>query len=372
MSRHLLLALSFLSPLVVLFLLALVVLRTTGELTPFETLVGYMERREPTIVGKEYIPDRSLVKEAVVSNKAFLVTVLGNSRAYQMRQEFFVSPTSFFNYAQAGNMNDLGAYLALTERNGIDAPAVVIMMLDPYFMLDGPSYHPPTEGIGTINWLVVFQHITKDILISKLPLSVLIDEEVGTTYIGARAAALRSGFRNDGSYTYGNKLVDWRQPEHEDYQFSYSKQMHVRGLNNFRHASAPNPEMLATFEDALRVAEERGVHVVILLPAFAPSIHALIAERPDQYRYIDIGSKELSHMAAAYGHAFFDLTNPAVLKLDDVDFYDGIHWDERANAKALLYMAASDKVLRQYVALESIGAKLKASPIGHYLFGVTY
>lgn len=352
MNSFFLKSLLFFSPLVIMAVLTITTLVSMGELVSEKKVVELHENQVPYLFGKNYYPSQIDFKSLILKEMQPDIVSMGNSRSLQVRQPFFKSDYSFLNYSHVGGIKDLTDFLFFAGQNLSQTPQLMVVILDQRLLLDQDQYEPAlvNDGQGEVLWLQLLTDLTKDIVTGKVPilLATSNNSQSDITLIGARAVVKHAGFRNDGSYNYGDVVTGYEDHRHEDYNFSYSLRMIKRGLANWKHAQEPLPFTLEEYERFLKQAERQNVHVVTIFPPYAPTNYRAMDFEKD-YSYIPIAAEELAMINKNFSHTFQDFTNPGVLDLQDSDFFDGIHWSETANAIALLKAAESDQVLRKYL-----------------------
>lgn len=366
----------FLLPLILLLSLVVTVHVRFNEFADPALMLESHQTKQPILYGKQYIPSKYDFKEAIIEKFSPEIISMGNSRSLQIREEFFKTEYSFYNFTDANNLRSLLKLLSEIKNGAKPKPKLLILVMGQMSLSPAASGDLPDvaeDGIGETKWLQILQSTVKDLISQKITLPNLFNPQPYPPYrlIGTRANVNHVGLRNDGSYSYGDIIPGHENPKHEDHQFKYSLRMIDRGLSNWKHAESPATSTLAVYEDFLNQADHMDIHVVTILPPYAPTNFAAMDFNRD-YAYIPEAVTKMQQIHRQYEHSFYDFTNPDTLGLSDADFFDGIHWSETANALALIEIAKTDHTLAEYLNLESLTTQTqvasKQDPRPRYLF----
>ena len=360
----------FLLPLVLVLVGSIYMLVRLGEFTKNETILTWHADGVSYRYGKNYIPSPTEVKDEILRAYPPDVIVIGDSRSSQFRKEFFKDEYRFFAWPQVGSVDDLHLYFDEFITDTTTAPDLVVLVVDHFFLLDrgiADRRRLAGDGIGKPRWLQIFSRVIGDMATGKLPLRIFAQDQV-PYHAGAQAVINGVGFRNDGSLDYGNVKPNFEHEDHEDYQFKYYLRLTERGIGNLKQGDTPSDEALQVFEAFLQRARESNIHVVVILPPFAPTIYREMQRPENHYGYIPKAAARVASLTKKYGHAFGDFTNPEILSLPDTSFFDGIHQGEAANARILLEIARTDTTLATYLDEERLNDHLRDLGDARYLF----
>lgn len=324
---------------------------------------------EPYLLGRVYMPFPEDPRRAfMIADEPDIIT-LGNSRTLQIRQQFFNENYRYFTYAHVEGMSDLTSYLIDIKSLDIMPPKILIVILDPWWFVgdaDGPALL--LDGVGEASSIGVLPMLLKDIVSGKvLPHAFLTPPYRHT--IGIQAWARGAGFRRDGSYDYGSIGPALTDRRNGDYQFHATLARLHHGDRTFTKGATIREDKAATLRDFFREAEARGIHVVSLFAPTAPTVFREMQAPEYGMTYGAEASRVSRALAEAHGHSFTDLSDPATLGLTDADFFDGLHWSETSNAKAMLRIAETDPVLREALRAPFLRERINESAPGQlYLF----
>jgi len=166
--------------------------------------------------------------------------------------------------------------------------------------------------------------------------------------VGLNARVNDNGFRNDGSYLYGEVI---RAPHdltaNPDLDFRSTFRLIDAGFGRFARGERAVPALIDEAVAFVDAALRRGIHVVAFMPPYAPRVWARL--RQGGFGYIDTIAPALRPRLAALGVRLFDFTDPTVLHMGDEAYVDGLHGSETVYLRLLEEMRRGDPVLDRFV-----------------------
>lgn len=283
--------------------------------------------------------------------------VIGTSRSLQVRREFF--RTSFYN---AGGATPIAGHLHrfMAKVPEASQPKTLIVILDQFLLNEetdrhvAADYRPLDEAltscVSTLSFLEEnWPKVYRDVLARKLSPSLINDGHPNR--LGVRAKVLRSGYRSDGSFRIAGAE-----------SFAEVRDRMAKGVRRYEPAEKISPSMVTEIEHLLMDMQRRNIHVVALLPPYAPTIwdemHAI-----GKWRYVDEVYSALLPVFAKLGHSLHDYSDTRSIGLTDQAFYDGFHGSERAYAAMLADAATKDAALGAIVDVPRVHRLLGESPL---------
>ncbi len=324
--------------------------------------------RRNIIFGPAYSSPEVHYKQTRIELNPPDVLVLGSSRVLPFREEFFKPDLTFYNGGRIAR--DVWILRKSLERlPDKSLPDVLIVGLDQYNFNAAESDYTPaaiTDAVAAAHFAPgeegwerfdqIWPEVIGDLISGKIrPLQADHDFET----IGMSARVNGSGFRNDGSYRYGEALST--PPDQRDHggRIAPTLRRIARGGSRFRPGDAVN---MAVVREVGLLAEHcaaRGVPLVAFLPPYAPSAVAAMRAATPPHDYLWQLPGLLAPLFQHSGQAFFDFTS--VPGSTDAEFTDGFHGGERLHARLLLEMSRSSSILEAFIdrpRLESIVASM--------------
>ncbi|MEM7392369.1 MAG: hypothetical protein AAF492_08460, partial [Verrucomicrobiota bacterium] len=168
------------------------------------------------------------------------------------------------------------------------------------------------------------------------------------TPIGLAAHSNGSGFRYDGSYTYGTmtnlplteRLAEYHQRiEDGNLRFEYSKDVSEPALNEL--------------DEILAVCRERKIHVIPFLPPYAKATWTIMTSMPD-YDYLLFLPTSVRSVCKAHGFKLHDFSDPTLFGSGDAEMIDAIHGSDITYLRLFIEIAKTDPSLSPYTALPDL------------------
>lgn len=363
-------AVLFFLPLVVLFGAPALLLSWSGEFTAPDQVVARQQANPQTLLGLAYSDSSAYVKAQRLAQVHPEVLALGNSRVMQLRSEFFLPGTRFYNAGGAVSMvQDYRIYL---ERHAPAGPRFLLIATDDSF------FHPSSEGESALNFHLREQEravtsysppseiyraqcrkVWADLFAGKIQLRKLLASHPDR--VGMPAVCLDQGYRADGSYRYSaldNRITD---PSHRDYQFAHTLGLVERGAGRFAWGAQVSQPALREFDRLLDFCQAKQIHVVAFSPPFPHAVCAAMRSLGDKYAYAPKVHASLQARLTARGFEYYDLSDFATMRAPDDEAIDGFHGSERTYLRLVIHMLESGSRLNEVAALHHLREVLRAS-----------
>lgn len=358
MKRFLSVVMAFTVPLALLFSLFYAAVLRSGEALSVYDAADQMAQGQPMLYGTAYRYNARDLKQAMAAQKGADLLVLGSSRCMQLRSEFFLSDSFFNAGGGAGYSNEYLFFLQALPADKL--PQTLILQFDQFnYQEQWGVWRPePSQFAYAENPFKPLYSIRKamtDWAAGKYRLREALFPVEGRK--GLAAVGQHSGFRPDGSYDYGRLN---QQPETgDDPGFSATMRKIDFGTSRFEWDSDVYPLAMQDTEALLAFCQQNNIHVVALLPPYAPSVIAKM-QASGHYGYLDKLPAELAALCARYQYEFYDFTS--MDNTTDEEFIDGYHGSDRVYCKIALQLAEQSTTLAPYLQAEPLNQMLENQP----------
>lgn len=293
------------------------------------------------------------LKRSLYKKPEFMV--LGSSRVTQFR-DVMAPGMSFYNATLAAtNLDEALAFVrTLYPRH---KPAVLLLGIDPWWFDPARGGVPEEAAEIEFSYRKLLSGMFGKGFRRRIVLSLFsgemrydADELGGRRPVGYLAALSGNGFRPDGSYQYGNILLDKntfydmaRSGSRYGYEYLVN---HVRSLKGrFSYVGEPADSQIATLRDFVDYHRRNGVEIILFFPPLAPTLYRAVQETPEQRAYFAKVDAAVRRLAAESGVPFFNFHDLTALGLGDEHALDGVHVDEIASLAVIRAMAAGSPAL---------------------------
>ncbi len=351
----------FLLPIALLMALPLYVLVMSGEFADVSRVIVRQGQDKPLVLyGPIYSNETYNYKFNSWLQRKPEVVVLGDSRTFEIRSVFFRDPQEFYNAGSlATDIYSLRKVLDALPRGA--EPKVLIVSVFPQ------SFCPsaPDDFSGNDVDKKIRQHKTWDdnfsTLISNWPkmYGLYFSHKYSLAQVasdhqrnyGISPLIYDSGFRNDGSYRYGQYIkTGGEQLIDPAFDRGWCKQK--PGAQD-----EVNKAGLAELERFLAECRRRNIHVVGYLPPFAQYAFDAVKAK-SEYAYLFAIEKNAKPVFAKYGFSLFNFLDMSRLGASSSEAIDSAHGSEKLYLRVMIKMAEGDKQLRSLVDLPWLKAKL--------------
>jgi hypothetical protein len=351
----------FIAPFALLYGVLFALSYYTGEAAPLSLIVEAQRQDTPMLFG---LMDDTLVypyKVESVHNRQPDVLVIGTSRIYQIRADWFAHASErFFNGGSPGiTLGEM--YRQLEAINPETFPELVLIGLDQVRFIEDVHLgsladSPRTTTFDFDDMLNGNNRAIRELFSGRAELSSVLERRDPFTGIEARGMAAimnGNGYRNDGSMQIGVLLENpgvtrrWRRIDMQEVE---------RREGRFMPGYEISQESLNTVEAILALIEARGAVAVGFSPPFEPQTYLMLTT-DGFHPYLDILGGELETVFAEHNFRYFDFTDPLSLNATSEEFMDSVHAGEIVHVRAVINMAqAAPEIFDPYVDLDSLQA----------------
>jgi len=303
--------------------------------------------------------------KTINANSKFEVWSLGSSRAMQFRSEMF--DKSFYNAGfTVGRINEFLPFMKSIDKSKY--PDVLIVTLDTWMF--NSKYDKVDDVIDETKWansfkiypdFTTFKSVWGDFIKYKFSPNEKYTTE-GYFRVGFNALFKNSGFRNDGSFYYGDQIkkLITKDSTCSDYQFRSTFTKIDKGIERFEYGNSFNPKAFLALEKFIYFCKKNNIKIVLLFPPFAETIDNKMIES-GKYTYIQNISKKCYDIAKKHNFEFYDFTSPQKINSGDYEFIDGFHGSEKAYLKILIKMLEAKSILSTTTDLDQLKNDLNNS-----------
>jgi len=287
--------------------------------------------------------------KTINAKSKFDVWSLGSSRAMQFRSEMF--DKSFYNAGfTVGRINEFLPFMKSIDQSKY--PDILIVTLDTWMF--NPKYDKVDDIIDETKWANSFKMypdfttlktVWGDFIKYKFSPNKIYTTE-GYFRVGYNALYKNSGFRNDGSFYYGEQIQKLMTKDStcSDYQFRSTFTKIDKGIDRFEYGNSFNPKAFEALEKFIYFCKKNNIKIVLLFPPFAETIYKKMIES-GKYAYIQNISEKCYDIAKKHNFEFYDFTAPQKINSADDEFIDGFHGSEKAYLKMLIAMLEKKSIL---------------------------
>ncbi len=293
------------------------------------------------------------------------VVVLGNSRVLEIRNNFFVPTSTFYNAGRS--VTSMSGFKKFLDHIPVGKePKILLVGIDQSFFLSHETASAPLlqdeSWVAQTNvFLTVWKKVYTDIFRKKITLSDLKIYPREYQGVGFNAQLNKNGIRNDGSYYYGKIISHPQDEKNEDFGFRDSLRRVDHGDGLFAFGEEVSSQSLTELSEFLTAAADRHIHVVAFLPPYAPTVFSAMNKKSDEYSYQKKILAAIEPEFKKFGFVVKDFSNPAVAQITDSEMIDGFHTSEKATLRFFLQLAQQDASLQNFISLDALNKSLYSS-----------
>ena len=308
-------------------------------------------------------------KLALVREARPEVVAIGSSRTLKLRHRFFRRP---FITMGGGIHTMQDAYRALQEISAAHPPSLVLLFPD-YWWFNAASAGSSAPSAQSVSLAAGPVGGTVPHSASLLPPWMVLPSKwlwqgrvtagdywrtvlgrpgrVPYPTYGILALSGSRGYAADGAYYDLQFLAEGHRAGVT--RFSVLTEEAAKGNPSFRYGEAVDPQAWALLEEAIRLAAERGVRVIVVAAPVAPSVVTQMRALDPRYAYVEAFRRRLGTLAAAH----YDFHDPQRLGLREAQFLDDVHATDAGYAKLIQAISADPASgLAPYVATAELEA----------------
>lgn len=323
----------------------------TGETIDYDSIIAQQRDSDvQNLVGMAYNQQTIYLKIENTNYYHPEILALGTSRIMQMKATYF--DTSFYN--AGGGANNINEYQNFIENIHNDSyPEILLINLDWDFFNDkwNGELTPLHYEIAKLDMSPLHtRNLVFGFFNNKWTFTDVINQN--EHMIGLLADSKHEGFMKDGSYYYG--YIYENPSSSSDYQFKDTFNRINTGTNRFEYAEDVDVEALAYLMDLLEYCSKKRIHVIAILPPFAPSVIEMMTSFESKYAYLDKIYPECKVIFDKYEYELYNYTDIRYLGCDDSYFIDGFHGGDVAYLAILIDMIKSGSKLQEYTNLSNL------------------
>lgn len=355
----------FIAPFVVLFGLPFFVFVKAGELVSLNTVIAKQkDATQLVLYGQAYTNsnlDQNYKWSSVAARKPEVV-VLGTSRVLGYRAKFFKDGSVFYNAGRGvTNMDDLTKFIQ-TIQNGAE-PKVLLVSLDQIFLFK--KFQPDLKYSGgdtalssflKYDWRLLYQDYAKH----KFTFSDLFVKRPHEIDIGLNALVNSKGFRNDGSFYYGD-VISNPALQTEQYTINEASAAAISPdscLADYYgdHVLEDNLQSLSNF---LRLSKERNITVIGYISPYSEHVHNRVMSFKDKCTEAMFdATRQVQSVFAKNGSDFYDFNDISTVGGSDKEMYDNVHFSEKLALRFFIKMAEGSQSLGRYTDIPFLKRRL--------------
>jgi hypothetical protein len=290
--------------------------------------------------------DERLLNKYLVNNSKSCpeVLVLGSSRVMLINSSHFAGQTFFNNGVSGASIEDLLGIYELYEKKGC-LPKKLILGLDPWTLninndqkrwvtLKDEYYSIANKLTGSKTVMESDNGFSKLAqLVSpsyfKMSLKKIISR---SPELKGTDQKMNNGFTKlaDGSINYDSNYRTATAAGVEKRAVDYMNG-HIYGAENFDKLS---PEVMLVLERFIKYLSGKNIEVSFFLTPYHPKVYSFVSGT-DKYKQVALSEKYFIDLGKKYNVEIIGSFNPYLLHMDNSDFYDGMHCNEKGIAELL-------------------------------------
>ncbi|MFH6994875.1 hypothetical protein [Flavobacterium sp. FlaQc-48] len=288
------------------------------------------------------------------------IWALGSSRVLQFRENMF--ETSFYNVGfTISSIKDFKPFIESIPSS--KRAKYVIIALDQWMFNE--SYDDLNSVLPIEHWQNGFTYLPKlyptykivysNLLAGKYTFNSLNQDSNSYNKIGLNAQINNTGFRNDGSFFYGEQIVKLIAKDSTANDFNYSDTFDriKHGDRRFQYCKFVNEKALVELNQLLKYCKEQKIFVVAFLPPFADKIYNKMNES-GKYDYLKEIYNKVKPVFDNYNFEVYDFSKVSACNSNDSETIDGFHGGEITYQKLLISILESGSVLNRFSSVKRL------------------
>jgi hypothetical protein len=283
------------------------------------------------------------------------VVALGSSRVLAFQQEMF--DCSFYNAGYTiSEITDFRRFMEIVPDS--NRPKILILGLDQW-MFNRKWIHgtKTRETRWTDNSSSSLQKgfksipkLYKDLFRGQLRFGQVSSD---VRCVGLNAVCHQIGFRNDGSFSYGNRITKLLQtdPLKEDVQLT--------GNRRFVGGDRVDAEAVKELQRLLSDCDKQGIYVIAFLAPFMDRAYDQM-QRSGEHDYLGSIAEEVRPLFRKRGFEFHEFQTMSACGSDDTEAIDALHGSHVTYTRMLLRMLENGSRLSECTNRQQLRADLAA------------
>jgi hypothetical protein len=349
-------------PIIVIMGFSYFVISYSGEFTTVNEVIDKQKNSEIILYGLAYSDPTPYYKLKSVIDRNPRIIALGTSRVMQFRSEFFLANTDFYN-AGGGVRRVENLNLFLDNIPSGKEPEIIILGLDQnFFNPNWKDFLEENNKLYTFSKRIdIFSNSWRKIYFDyyngKFSINKILEKENGS--IGLNAIMNNRGFRNDGSYEYGNLINEFNSDNNSKLKgyFSLIKNEGSR----FEYSNKISDNSLYELDRFLRRCKERNIYVIGFLPPYAHEIYLEIERMKIEYEYFFELEPTLNPIFKKYGYNIYNFSDLNSTGADACEVIDGTHASDKAYLRLFILLAENEEALKNETNISRLKFELNNS-----------
>ena len=313
-----------------------------------------LQLRDKALYGSALSGDVSFLKYGIVKAARPDILAIGSSRVMQFRKAFFKN-ASF--YTMGGLVNSIGDLQHVCQEViKIYTPQIIIIEAS-WDWLNPNCLHkmqetPLLEGNGMGKRIYLYKHLCAEFVKNKKireqvlrPRVEPVDTIGNRPTIGLMAAAEFRGFREDGSFQYGDRILE---PKSVAERLADTHERIKNGNRRFERADKVDQNELAKLKYLIHEVKMNGCHVIVILPPLPNEIYQTLMDSTGHSAFMRQYEQGVREVCEYENVSFLDCSNMAWLGATDEEALDGFHGSERTYGRIVLRLL-EDKNCAPYI-----------------------
>lgn len=349
------------------------VIYSSGEFTTVDEIIDKQKNGDVILYGLAYSDPTPYYKLKSVIERNPKIIALGTSRVMQFRSEFFLENADFYNAGGAvRRVEDLNLFLDNIPRG--KEPKVIILGLDQNFFnphwkdfLDENNElyaFPKRIDIFSNSWRKIYF----DYYNGKLSINKVLENK--NSSMGLNAIMNSRGFRNDGSYEYGNLIKEFNSDNNSKLK-GYFILIKNEG-SRFEYSNQISDKSLYELDRFLRRCKERNICVIGFLPPYAHEIYLEIERMKIEYEYFFEIESSLDHIFKKYDYNIYNFSDLSSTGADVCEVIDGTHASDKAYLRLFIILAENEEALKNETNISKLKYELNQSNSCYSVFNYNH
>ncbi len=365
-------------PVAIFFAVPGFILYQSNEILSINRVIrNQSEFAKPSIWGLAYSYPVKYYKLELTKIHQPEILILGSSRAMQFRSKFFKPERSFYN--AAGAVNKIRFFRLFLKSLPADySPKLLFVGLDHWWFNekwdDLRSEQFDADLKEAPNDLRIlkdeYQSVYYDWLEGKIKVKELFEDFSDYQRFGISALMQNMGFRNDGSYYYGNFDYDASLESN----FKQEIELYKSRKGWFSICDSINGNAVEELKKFLQLCEDKGIKVVGFLPPYAHQLYEPMSKEKELYPNVFELERSLKPLFDLHHFELFDFSD--IVWIDDVsgdlEAKDGAHGSEKTYLRMMIQMVERDSSLLEFCDLEFLKSSLEKSADRMEVFGFSF
>lgn len=365
-------------PVAIFFAIPGFILYQSSEILNLKKIIrNQSEYTNPSILGLAYSYPVKYYKRELTKIHQPDILILGSSRTMQFRSKFFKPEYSFYNAGGAVNkIRFFRLFLQSLPENY--SPRLLIIGLDHWWFnekwdnlkleqFDADLKSAPRDYRTLMD---EYQMVYYDWIKGKIETKKLFEDFSDYHRFGISALMQNMGFRNDGSYYYGN--FDYSASLESNFKQEIDLYQNRKGW--FTVCDTINGNAVHELDKFLDLCANRKIKVVGFLPSYSHLIYEPMSKEMELYPNVFELKATLDPVFDSYSFQLFDFSDIEWIddESNDMEAKDGAHGSEKTYLRMMIQMVERDSSLNEFCDLQFLKSSLEKSTDRVEVFGFEF